>query len=149
MKVILLENIEKLGKEGDVVDVAPGYARNYLLLKNKAFVSTTENMKKFEQIKKKRATEYQKSRAEAENLAEKLNTVSVTVAVKAGENEKLYGSVTSSDIAKLLAKEGYEIDKKKINIEEPIKSLGVYTIPIKLHTEVKANVKLWVVSETV
>lgn len=149
MKVILLENIEKLGKEGDVVDVASGYARNYLLLGKKALVSTPGNMKKFEEIKKLKAIQYQQSKEEAEKIAEKLNALSITSVVKAGENEKLYGSVTTSDIAELLRKEGYEIDKKKIVIEEPIKSLGVYTIPIKLHTEVQATIKLWVVSETV
>lgn len=149
MKIILLEDIEKLGKEGDEVDVAPGYARNYLLAKNKALVSTPGNRKRFEEIKKRKTIQYLKSKEEAEKLAEKLNMVSITSVAKAGENEKLYGSVTSADIVELLGKEGFEIDKKKIVIEEPIKSLGVYSIPIKLHAEVEATVKLWVVSEAV
>ncbi|TET21987.1 MAG: 50S ribosomal protein L9 [Candidatus Cloacimonadota bacterium] len=149
MKVILLEDIDNLGNEGDVVDVASGYARNYLLVKKKALISSQGNKKRFEEIKKKKAVEYMKSKGEAEKLAEKLNTVSVTSVVKAGENEKLYGSVTTADIAELLKSEGYEIDKRKVVIEESIKSLGVYTIPIKLHTEVQAKIKLWVVSETV
>lgn len=149
MKVILLENIEKLGKEGDVVDVAPGYARNYLILKKKALVSSPGNMKKFEEIKKMKTVKYMKSKEEAEKLAEKLNTLSITAVVKVDENERLYGSVTLPDIAELLQKEGYEIDKKKIIIDEPIKSLGVYTIPINLHAEVQATIKLWVVSEVV
>ncbi|MCK4395522.1 50S ribosomal protein L9 [candidate division WOR-3 bacterium] len=149
MKVILLENIEKLGKEGDVVDVAPGYARNYLILKKKALVSSPGNMKKFEEIKKMKTVKYIKSKEEAEKLAEKLNTLSITAVVKVDENERLYGSVTLPDIAELLQKEGYEIDKKKIIIDEPIKSLGVYTIPINLHAEVQATIKLWVVSEVV
>lgn len=149
MKVILLEDIEKLGKEGDVVDVAPGYARNYLILKKKALVSSPGNMKKFEEIKKMKTVQYMKSKEEAEKLAEKLNTLSITAVVKVDENERLYGSVTSPDIAELLRKEGYEIAKKKIIIDEPIKSLGVYTIPIGLHEEVQATIKLWVVSEVV
>ena len=149
MKIILLEDIEKLGKEGEVVDVAPGYARNYLLVKRKALISSPGNLKKFESIKKKKAIQYMKSKEEAEKLAEKLNALSITSVVKAGENEKLYGSVTSSDIAELLKKEGYEIDKKKIAVSEPIKSLGVYSVSIKLHAEVQATVKLWVVSEAV
>lgn len=149
MKVILLENIEKLGKEGDVVDVAPGYARNYLILKKKALVSSPGNMKKFEEIKKMKTVKYMKSKEEAEKLAEKLNTLSITAVVKVDENERLYGSVTFPDIAELLQKEGYEIDKKKIIIDEPIKNLGVYTIPINLHAEVQATIKLWVVSEVV
>lgn len=149
MKVILLENIEKLGKEGDVVDVAPGYARNYLILKKKALVSSPGNMKKFEEIKKMKTVKYMKSKEESEKLAEKLNTLSITAVVKVDENERLYGSVTLPDIAELLQKEGYEIDKKKIIIDEPIKNLGVYTIPINLHAEVQATIKLWVVSEVV
>ena len=149
MKIILLEDIEKLGKEGEVVDVAPGYARNYLLVKRKALISSPGNLKKFEAIKKKKAIQYMKSKEKAEELAEKLNMLSITSVVKAGENEKLYGSVTSSDIAELLKKEGYEIDKKKIAVSEPIKSLGVYSVSIKLHAEVQATVKLWVVSEAV
>lgn len=149
MKVILLENIEKLGKEGDVVDVASGYARNYLILKKKALVSSPGNMKKFEEIKKMKSVQYMKSKEGAEKLAEKLDTLSITAVVKVDENERLYGSVTLPDISELLRKEGYEIDKKKIIIDEPIKSLGVYTIPIRLHEEVQATIKLWVVSEVV
>ena len=149
MKIILLESIGKLGKEGDVVDVAGGYARNYLIPKKKALSYSKGNLKRFEEIKRLKDIQYRHSKEEAEKLAEKLNAISVTSVVKAGENEKLYGSVTTGDIAELLKKEGYEIDKRKIVIEEPIKKLGVYTIPIKLHPEVQASIKLWVVSETV
>lgn len=149
MKVILLEDVDKLGNEGDVVDVAPGYARNYLLVRKKALVSTPENLKRFEHIKKKKESEYLESKEEADELANKLSDVSITAVVKASESEKLYGSVTPSDIVGLLKEEGYDIDKKKIVIEEPIKNLGVYNIGIKLHEEIQANVKLWVVSESV
>lgn len=149
MKIILLEDIEKLGKVGDVVDVAPGYARNYLLVRKKALVSTPENVKRFEHIKKKKESAYLESKEEAEELAGKLNDVSITAVVKASDSEKLYGSVNPSDIVSLLKEEGYDIDRKKIIIEEPIKSLGVYNIGIKLHAEIQANVKLWVVSESV
>ena len=149
MKIILLESIGKLGKEGDVVDVAGGYARNYLIPQKKALSYSKGNLKRFEEIKRLKDIQYQHSKEEAEKLAEKLKALSVTSVVKAGENEKLYGSVTTGDIAELLKKEGYEIDKRKIVIEEPIKKLGVYTIPIKLHPEVQASIKLWVVSETV
>jgi large subunit ribosomal protein L9 len=149
MEVILLEDVDKLGKAGDTVDVAPGYARNYLLVRKKALLSSPENVKRFEHIKKKREDEYLESKEEAEELASKLNDVSITAVVKASESEKLYGSVTPSHIVSLLKEEGYDIDKKKIVIEEPIKSLGVYNIGIKLHPEVQAKVKLWVVSESV
>jgi len=149
MKVILLESIGKLGEEGDVVDVTGGYARNFLLLKKKALTYTPVNMKKFEAIRKLRTIQYEHSKEEAEKFALKLNTLSITSVVKAGENEKLFGSVTSADIVELLKKEGHEIEKKKIVLSEPIKSLGVYTIPIKLHPEVQASIKLWVVSESV
>lgn len=147
MQVILKENIDKLGTQGDVVKVADGYARNFLLPKNLAVPATPNNLKLVEQIKisalKKEATEKKQS----EELSALLAQVTVTVARKVGENNVLYGSVTAMDIAEDLHRQGYEIDKRKIHLEEPLKTLGEYSVPIKLHREVTATIKVNVVGE--
>lgn len=148
MEVILKETIDKLGSQGEIVRVADGYARNYLIPKNLALPATSENLKKIEQIKiaalKKEATE----KKQAEGLAALLSQVSVTVARKVGEKDVLYGSVTGIDIADDLKRQGYEIDKRKIHLEEPLKTLGEYSVPIKLHREVTATIKVNVIPET-
>lgn len=147
MQVILKEAIEKLGAQGDVVKVADGYARNFLLPQNLAVPATAGNMKLVEHIKiaaiKKEATEQK----QAEDLSGLLAQVAVTVARKVGENDVLYGSVTAMDIAEDLHRQGYEIDKRKIHLEEPLKTLGEYSVPIKLHREVTATIKVNVVGE--
>lgn len=147
MEVILKESIEKLGTQGDVVKVADGYARNYLLPKHLAVEATPANMRMIEHIKvaavKKEATE----KKQAEDLAALLAQVTVTVARKVGENDVLYGSVTSLDIADDLKRQGYEIDRRKIHLEDPLKTIGEYTVPLKLHREVTANLKVSVVPE--
>lgn len=148
MEVILKETIDKLGSQGEIVRVADGYARNYLIPKNLALPATSGNLKKIEQIKiaalKKEATE----KTQAEGLAALLSQVSVTVARKVGEKDVLYGSVTGIDIADDLKRQGYEIDKRKIHLEEPLKTLGEYSVPIKLHREVTATIKVNVIPET-
>ncbi len=148
MDVILKATVEQLGTQGQVVKVADGYARNYLLPKNLAVEATPNNLKLVEQIKvsalKKEATE--KSQAAA--LAGLLEQVTITVSRKVGENDVLYGSVTSLDIAEDLKRQGYEIDRRKIHLEEPLKTIGEYTVPIKLHREVTANLKVNVIPET-
>ncbi|MFI5173358.1 MAG: 50S ribosomal protein L9 [Terriglobia bacterium] len=147
MEVILKEAIEKLGAQGEVVKVADGYARNYLLPKKLALAASPTNLKKIEHIKiaglKKEATE----KKQAEELAALVNPLIVTVARKVGEKEVLYGSVTAIDIADDLKRQGFEIDKRKIHLEEPLKTLGEYSVAIKLHREVTATIKVNVIPE--
>lgn len=145
MDVILLENVARLGEKGAVVRVANGYARNYLFPKDLAVKNTPANARRFEQVEKQAQIKEDRLRTEAEGLAEKLEGVSCTAAVQAGEDDKLFGSVTANDIANLLKAQGIEIDRRKIMLEEPLKSLGVYIVPIKLHAEIEAKVKVWVV----
>jgi len=143
----LREDQKRLGKRGEVVEVASGYARNFLLPRELALEATPKNMRLFEEEKKTEAVHKKKEKAEVEELSGRLAKVSCTIAVQTGEDEKLYGSVTSLDIAEALAREGIEIDKRKIILEEPIKALGIYHVPIKLHPEVTAEVKVWVVKK--
>ena len=145
MKVILLEEMPSLGKAGDAIKVADGYGRNYLIPQKKAIEATSKNMKVWEYQKNLLKDKISKVKKEAEKLAEKIESISCTVSKQTGEEDKLFGSVTSMDIEESLRGEGIEIDRKKIILDEPIKKLGVYTIPIKLHPEVIANLKVWVV----
>ena len=145
MKVILLEEMPSLGKAGDVIKVADGYGRNYLISRKKAIEATSKNMKVWEYQKNLMKDKIGKVKKEAEKLAEKIEGISCTVSKQTGEEDKLFGSVTSMDIEDSLKEEGIEIDRKKIILDEPIKKLGIYTIPIKLHPEVIANLKVWVV----
>lgn len=147
MKVILRENVDKLGEAGTIVDVKPGYARNFLIPQKKAVAANDANMRAFEEERKAELRRAEKGKMEAEKLAAELSKVSVTAAVQVGEDDKIFGSVTNQNIADLLAAQGFEIDRKKIIISESIKALGVYEIPIKLHPEVEATIKLWVVRE--
>jgi large subunit ribosomal protein L9 len=132
---------------GDLITVKDGYARNYLIPQGKAIRATSQNIKKLEHQKLQIMEKLNKSKREAERLSERLETLSCTVAKTAGEEDKLFGSVTAIDIAESLKLEGIEIDKKKIFLSEPIKKLGIYTVPIKLHQEVTANLKVWVVKD--
>ncbi len=147
MKLVLRENIENLGKRGEVVTVAKGYARNYLLPRELAFVATEENIGKVEREKVLVQAQELKEKEDAEILSRKFNDVSITIIKKVAENQVLYGSVSQGDIAEKLAEEGYEIDKKKIVIDEPIKKLGIYDVSIMLHPEVIPTIKVWVVKE--
>lgn len=147
MKVILKENVKSLGAMGSVVNVADGYARNYLIPKNLAVEANTKNVKTLEHEKKKIAEQAKKIRNSAQLLAEKLSSMTITLSAKAGEEEKLFGSVTNIDIAEALKKEGLDIDRKKIAIDEPIKRLGSYTVGIKIHPELIARLNVAVVSE--
>jgi large subunit ribosomal protein L9 len=145
VKVILLEEMPSLGKAGDAVKVAEGYGRNYLIPQKKAIEATSKNIKVWEHQKNLLIDKISKVKKETETLAEKIEGISCTISKQTGEEDKLFGSVTSMDIEESLKGEGIEIDRKKILLDEPIKKLGVYTIPIKLHPEVIANLKLWVV----
>jgi len=147
MEVILIKDIPSLGKTGDVVKVATGYARNYLLPGNFALTASTQNLKQLGTIKKRDEKIKETEKLSAQALKDKIEAVSITMKKKAGEEDKLFGSVTSHEIADALLEMGIEVDKKKIAIEEHIKRLGDYTVPIKLGLEVIANLKLSVVKE--
>jgi len=147
MDVLLVKDVEALGREGDIVSIAPGYARNYLIPRGLAVAASEKTVKLQEKIRGERLAKEAHERQEFEELAAKLATVSVTTAVKVGEDEQLYGSVTAQDIAALLEEEGFQIDRKMVVLENPIKALGVYAIEIRLHPEVSTTIKLWVVKE--
>jgi large subunit ribosomal protein L9 len=147
MRVVLREDIDKLGRRGEVHEVAAGYARNFLLPKGKALPATDGNMKRVEQERRRYAVRQAKEKEDAAAVGRRIAGVSCTIVRKVGENDQLYGSVTASDIAEYLAKEGVEIDKRRILLEEPIKALGIYTVPVKLHADVQGEVRVWVVKE--
>jgi len=147
MEIILVQPVKGLGVEGDVVAVADGYARNYLVPQGIAISATKSNLKKVDEIKKKKEAKERKEKEVSEKLSEKLAQVSLTIPVKVGEDDRLFGSVTSQDICKALEKEGIEIDKRKIMLDEPIRELGVFPVNVKVHPEVTAVVKVWVVKE--
>lgn len=147
MKIILCQTIDRLGRAGDCVNVKEGYARNYLFPKNLAKEATPGNIKSLESLKKKQAAEDESKLNEAKALAEKIAALSITISAKAGEEEKLFGAVTSDMVSKALAAENISIDKKDIIIDDPIKKLGVYQIGVKLHPEVKATLRVWIVKE--
>jgi large subunit ribosomal protein L9 len=147
MQVILLADVERLGKKGESVKVAKGYARNYLIPKQLALVDTPANRRAHANMQKVEKVRLTRQKRDAEIVAAQLERVSLTAVVQAGEDDKLFGSVTSKDVADLLQKEGYEVDKRKIMLEEPIRRLGVYTVGVKVHPEVEAGVKIWVVRE--
>jgi large subunit ribosomal protein L9 len=140
-------DVGSVGRRGEVVKVADGYARNYLLPKKLALEATPGNLKRVEQERRVQEVHEAKEKQEAEALAARIAQLSCTAVRKVGENEVLYGSVTGADVAELLEKEGFSLDKRKILLEEPIKSLGIYEVPIKLHPQVTASVKVWVVKE--
>jgi len=145
MKVVLLEDIPKLGKMGDLIQAKDGYARNYLLPKKLAVPANPQNLKTLEHQKTLLTQKQNRIKRDAEKLAQKIEKISCTISKPAGEEDKLFGAVTSLDIESSLNEEGLKIDRKKILLEEPIKSLGIYKVPIKLHPEVTANIKIWVV----
>lgn len=147
MKVILREDMSNLGTAGTIVNVAPGYARNYLLPRNLALPATGSNLKEFEHQKRLMESKRAKRVKESETVKAKLENISCSIAKKVGENDKLFGSVTNQDIEKAFSNEGFTIDKKDILLTEPIKALGVYTVPIRVFEDVIANTKVWVVKE--
>ncbi len=147
MKVILRKDHEKLGHTGDVVVVKDGYARNYLIPKELAYPATDGGVRALEEEKKQASQRANKELKSSERLAVELEKVSITLQMKVGEDEKLFGSVTAQMIADALKEKGFELDKRIIELEEPIKSLGIYTVPVKLHQNVTGKVKVWVVRE--
>ena len=147
MKVILTQAIDRLGRAGDCVNVKDGYARNYLFPKNLAKEATAGNIKSMESLKKQQTAEDEKRLKEAQALAEKMAALSITIGAKAGEEEKLFGAVTAEMISKALEAERISVDRKDIVLDEPIKKLGVYQVNVKLHPEVKAALRVWIVKE--
>ncbi len=147
MKIILKEDVENLGQPGDVVEVKDGYARNFLIPRQFALRATPSNLKVYEQEKQRIEVERDKGKREAEALAERLKEVSLTATVAVGEEDRVFGSVTTQNIGELLTAKGFDIDRRKILLDEPLKALGVYEIGIKLHSEVEAQIKVWVVKE--
>lgn len=148
MKLILIQDVDKLGRSGDVINVKEGYARNFLLPCNKAKAATAGNMKLLEARKKKEAAEDERKTEGARAIANRISGLSLTVSMETGEESKLFGSVTSDIISeRLLKDEGIEIDKKDIVVEEQIKKLGVYQVAVKVHPLVKASLRVWVVKK--
>jgi large subunit ribosomal protein L9 len=147
MEVILREDIDKLGTRGQLVKVAPGYARNFLLPKKMAVPATEANKKIVEQERQAYLRKEAKAAGEAGDLAKLMESVTITITQKAGENGQLFGSVTSKDIADALEAQGYTIERRKIALDEPIKSLGEYKVPLRLHREVSVDIAVNVVKE--
>jgi large subunit ribosomal protein L9 len=147
MEVILREDIERLGNRGQVVKVANGYARNFLLPKRLAVAATDANRKIVEQERQAHLRREAKQKSEAEDLSKLMTGVTVTIAQKAGENDQLFGSVTSKDVADALAQKNFTIDRRKVLMDEPIKQLGEFKIPVRLHRDVTAEVTVQVVKE--
>jgi len=147
MKVILRQDYDALGKIGDMVTVKDGYARNFLIPKQIAVLANQKNMMILREERKTFERLQNKDKKQAEGLAKELEKVSITATVSVGEEDRIFGSVTAQTIADLLKEKGYDIDKKKIHLEEPIKALGIYTVSLKLHQDVDANVRVWVVKE--
>jgi len=147
MQLILLENVPSLGKAGDLVKVSDGYGRNYLIPQKKAVLATEKSLKVIEHQKRQVQQRMEKTKKDAEKMAQQIEKLSCTFTKAVGESGKVFGSVTSMDIENYLKENGMEVDRKKISLEEPIKNLGMFTVPIKLHPEVAAHLKVWVVQE--
>lgn len=147
MKVILKDDVEKLGKCGEVVEVRDGYGRNFLIAKNLAIPATKGNLKAIQEVTKQKQMKDFKKKRQEEKLKIQLEKISCTAEVRVGEEDRVFGSVTAQDISELLKEKGFEIDRHKISVEHPIKALGVYTVPIKISGDITASLKVWVVKK--
>ncbi|MFQ5823606.1 MAG: 50S ribosomal protein L9 [bacterium] len=147
MKIILRKEFKPLGNIGDIVEVKDGYARNYLIPSQIALQATPQNLKLFEEEEKRVQIKESKDKRTAEQLAKQLEEISLTATVAVGEEDKVFGAVTSQNVAELLKAKGFNIDRRKIQLDEPLKALGIYEVPIKLHSEIEAKIKVWVVKE--
>lgn len=147
MEVILTGNVSNLGRTGDKVRVTDGYARNFLFPRELAIRASSKKVKELEHCKRLIARKAELEQQEARNLAEKLRSVALTFERKVGEEDKLFGSVTKRDIEIALTEEGYEIGRRWIQLESPLKQLGVYTVQLRLHTNVESSVKVWIVAQ--
>ena len=148
MKVILREDVPEVGTVGQTVDVKDGYGRNFLIPRNLAIPATRASLKAIDEIEKQKQIQMKKRRRGAEIIKDKIEKLSLSAEVLVGEEDKVFGSVTSREIAGLLENEGVTIDRRAIDLEEPIKSLGVYTIPVKVDKGVTADLKLWVIKKS-
>jgi len=147
MEIILRQAVENLGKTGDVVNVKPGYARNYLLPHGLAYEATPGNLKRIQQERERLEAAENERRGAAQSLAEQFEQVSLTFSARVGDEGKLFGSVTAADIAQQLEAQGYHVEKRQIDLHEPIKALGVYRVPIRLHADVKPEIRVWVIKQ--
>jgi large subunit ribosomal protein L9 len=149
VKVILREDVPKLGEAGEIVAVKPGFARNYLLPKELAYEATAASVRRLEQERERSEQRARRDYLEARRRASQLEEVSLTFHVKAGEESKLFGSVTTADIADRIKEQGldFEVDRRQVELDEPIKALGVYNVPVRLHPDVRPEVKVWVIKE--
>src|SRR5213075_2392522 len=147
MEIILRQAVENLGKPGDVVKVKSGYARNYLLPHGLAYEATPGNLKRIQQERDRLDAAENERRTAAQTFAERLEQVSLTFSARVGEEGKLFGSVTTADIAQQLEAQGFHIEKRQIDLHEPIKALGVYRVPVRLHADVKPEVRVWVIKQ--
>jgi len=145
MKVLLRQDFEKLGNQGQVVEVKPGYARNFLIPQKIALPMTPGNRRVIEEERKQEGLRTKREERKAVELAEKLKNVSVTATVTVGEEDRIFGTVTAQNISDLLKEKGFDVDKKSITILEPVKALGIYEVAVKLHKNVEKKIKLWVV----
>lgn len=148
MKIILLENVEKVGRKGDILEVAPGFARNYLIPRKLAMEVTPGNLKSVEMQQKSLKKKLEKERLSYQELIKQLNQVTLTFVRKSSEKDVIFGSVSAADIQEELARQGFNIDRKKIMLEEPIKRLGTFSVPVKVYQEDRAEIKVVVVRET-
>jgi large subunit ribosomal protein L9 len=147
MEVILRQAVDNLGHTGDIVNVSAGFARNYLLPRGFAYEATAGNKKRMEQERERLEAAEMTRREAAEELAKQLEPVSLTFSARVGEEGKLFGSVTTADISHQLEAQGFRIEKRQIDLHEPIKALGVYRVPIRVHADVRAEVKVWVIKQ--
>jgi len=147
MQVILLDDVPKLGNTGDLVNVKPGYARNYLLPKNKATLASERNKRELEHQQREAGKKREKMKSGAVEMGGKLDGAILTIGRKTGEMDKLFGSVSTQDIERELGKMGFEVDRRRILLEQPIKALGIYKIGVKLHAEVTSTIQVWVVAQ--
>jgi large subunit ribosomal protein L9 len=147
MQVILRERLENLGDAGEIVDVKPGYARNYLIPKGLAYEATAANKRRLEAEGNRRAAKDAETLSAAQTQARSIEGVSLTFKARAGQEGKMFGSITSADIAEKLAEQGIEIDRRQIELDEPIKALGVTSVPVRLHSQVRPEIKVWVIQE--
>jgi large subunit ribosomal protein L9 len=148
MKVILREDVPDVGRAGQTVEVKAGFSRNYLIPRNLAVVATKANLKSVGEINKQTAVRERKRRRSAELVKDKIEKIELSAEVLVGEEDKLYGSITSQDIVTMLQEKGIVVEKRAVHLEEPIKALGVYTIPVKVGKDVTADCKVWVVKKT-
>jgi len=148
MKVILREDVPEVGQAGEKVEVKSGFGRNYLFPRNLAIPATKANLRAIDEVRKQKELREKKRRRKAEVIKDKIEMLSLSIEVLVGEEDKLYGSVTNADIAELMKEEGVIVDKRAIELEDPIKVLGVYTVPVKIDKAVTAELRLWVIKKT-